>query len=72
MILDDEKKESKYTISILKEQFPDLSIDSSASIKELDRKRDEHYYDLYLLDIEVGKDSGLDYGIRIEKLELSL
>ena len=65
MILDDEKKEREYTISILKEQFPDLSIDSSASIKELDRKRDEQSYDLYLLDIEVGKDNGLDYGIRI-------
>lgn len=67
MVLDDEAYQIEKITAVLRENFQDIIIDTASSVEELDKKRNLKEYDLYLLDIEVGEESGLDYGKVIRK-----
>lgn len=65
MVLDDDPRQINTITTILEKEFDEIIVDTASSIEEIDRKRNIKEYDLYLLDIEVGEESGLDYGISI-------
>lgn len=53
--------------NIIENNFTDLLIHSADSIPLLDKLRNDREYDIYILDVEIGKDNGVEYGIRIRE-----
>lgn len=65
IVLDDDKRQVNNMVSILEKSFNNIIVDTALSVAEIDKKRELKEYDLYFLDIELGEDSGLEYGIKI-------
>lgn len=68
-IVDDEKKLLDHTQALIREivNEPSVLIDSFQSGQALDIAREKTEYDLYVLDIEIGEENGIDIAKEIRK-----
>lgn len=67
VIVDDHQPTIESIKTILENNFGHMIISTASSIEQLDAMRNIKEFDIYLMDIEIGPENGIEYGIKIRQ-----